>query len=71
MSDNFLELLWVLEFTLAMEPDLEGVLDKIVVAPCFNAAELPTPKPEERKAPSSVNVSGALLALMGVVEGDD
>ena len=70
MSDEFLELLWVLESTLAMEPDLEKALDKAVAGPCFTAAELPTPKPEERKAPGSVDAKGALLDLMGVEDDD-
>ena len=71
MSDELLELLWVLESTLAMEPELEMALDKIVAGPCFTAAELPTPKPEERKAPGSASAAGALLGLMGIDEEDD
>ena len=51
MSDEFLELLWVLEATLAMEPELEKVLDKVVAGPCFAAADLPAPTLEQRKAP--------------------
>jgi len=65
MSDEFLELLWVLESTLAMEPELEKALDKVVAGLCFTAAERPTPKPEERKAPGAVSATGALLELMG------
>ena len=71
MSDEFLELLWVLESTLAMEPALEKALDKVVAGPCFTAAELPTPKPEERKAPGSASATGGLLELMGVEEDDE
>ncbi len=71
MSDEFLELLWVLESTLAMEPELEKALDKVVAGPCFTATEIPTPKPEERKAPGSVSSAGALLGLMGTDEEDD
>lgn len=70
MSDEFLELLWVLESTLCMEPELEKALDKVVAGPCFTAAELPTPKPAERKAPGSVSATGALLELMGIEEDD-
>ena len=51
MSDEFLELLWVLEGTLALEPELERVVDTVVAGPCFTAAELPQPEPWERKAP--------------------
>jgi hypothetical protein len=71
MSDELLELLWVLESTLAMEPELAKALDKVMAGPCFTAAELPTPQPEERKAPGSVGAAGALLALMGIDEEDD
>jgi len=70
MSDEFLELLWVIECALAMEPVLEKALDEVVAGSCFTANELPTPKPEKRKAPGSVSTTGALLELMGV-EGDD
>lgn len=51
MSDELLELLWVLEATLALEPQLEQMLDKIIASPCFKADDLPQPKPSERKPP--------------------
>ena len=71
MSEELLELLWVLEATLAMEQDLEAQLDKIVAEPCFTEAELPPPSEDERKAPgASPSVAGGLLGLMGV-ESDD
>ncbi len=54
MSDEFLELLWVLEATLAMEPELEAALDKVMTGPCFTANDLPVPSLEERKAPGAV-----------------
>lgn len=64
MSDEFLELLWVLEATLAMEPDLAAVLDKAVSGPCFAASDLPQPTAAERKAPGATSAAGDLLALM-------
>lgn len=70
MSDELLEMLWVIEATLAMEPKLEKVLDKIVANPCFTAAQLPTPQPEERRAPGAVK-TGGLLEMMGVEEVSD
>ncbi|MGR3545523.1 MAG: type ISP restriction/modification enzyme [Roseovarius sp.] len=69
MSDELLELLWVLEATLAMEPELEKVLDKVVAGPCFAAADLPTPTPEERKAPGKAVVAGDQLDMFA--EDDD
>lgn len=71
MSEELLELLWVLEATLAMEPDLEAQLNEIVAGSCFSSAELPEPSDDERKAPSAgASATGALLGLMGV-EGDE
>lgn len=68
MSDEFLELLWVLEATLAMEPELEKALDKVVAGPCFAAADLPTPTPEERKAPGKAVVAGDQLDMFAANE---
>jgi predicted helicase len=68
MSDEFLELLWVLEATLAMEADLATVLDKAVCGPCFAASDLPQPTAAERRAPGATSTAGDLLALM---EDDD
>jgi hypothetical protein len=71
MSDELLDLLWVLESTIAMEPELKSILDNVVAGPCFTVAELPTPKPEERKAPGSVSKAGGLLGLMMIGEEDN
>lgn len=71
MSDELLELLWVLEATLSMEPELEKVLDKVIASHCFTAAELPTPKPEERRAPGAVVVSGDQLNMFATEDTDD
>lgn len=65
MTDEFLELLWVLEATLAMEPDLADVLDRIVAGPCFTTDELPKPSDGERKPPAVSGDAGELLGLMG------
>ena len=70
LSDELLELLWVLEATLAMEPELEQALDRAVAGPCFAAPELPQPKPEERKAPGTVGTAGGLLDMMLDYEDD-
>lgn len=64
MTEEFLELLWVLEATLAMEPELSAVLDKVVGGECFKASELPAPTPEQRKAPAFVSAAGNLLGIM-------
>jgi hypothetical protein len=64
MSDEFLELLWVLEATLAMEPELSAALDSILAGSCFEAGELPNPTEAERRPPGSVQPAGDLLSLM-------
>jgi predicted helicase len=52
MTDELLELLWVVEATLELEPQISATLDTVVAGDCFNAAELPAPTAEERKGPS-------------------
>jgi type ISP restriction-modification system protein len=49
MSEEFLELLWVLEHTLALYPELDAFLSEVVAGPCFLADELPRPKDDERR----------------------
>ncbi len=61
MTDEFLELLWVLEAALDMKPELSAILDRVVAGPCFTADELPTPTDAERKAPAAPAGTGALL----------
>ncbi len=68
MTDEFLELLWVLAATLAMEPQLSAALDAVVMGECFNAEDLPYPTDAERKAPDAKVKAGGLLSSM---EGDD
>jgi hypothetical protein len=51
MTDELLELLWVIEAMVAMEPELAGILDRVLSAPSFTASELPAPTADERKAP--------------------
>jgi len=70
MSDELLELLWVLEATLAMEPALEKALDKIVASPCFIATEIPTPTVDERKAPGAVIASEDQLNMFATEDDD-
>lgn len=66
MSDELLELLWVLEATLSMEPQLASILAKVVDGPCFTTAELPTPNANEREAPGAITAAGDLLEMMNV-----
>jgi Type ISP C-terminal specificity domain len=68
LTDEFLELLWVLESTVAMEPKLTNILNVAVESECFMASDLPTPTPAEREP----LVTGALSAdLFSLTEIED
>ncbi|MGH2582215.1 MAG: type ISP restriction/modification enzyme, partial [Anaerolineales bacterium] len=64
MTDELLELIWVLEATLAMEPELSAALDAVVGSKCFGTSELPSSVAAERKPSRSKVGPGGLLALM-------
>ena len=51
MSQELLQLLWVLERTLSRYPQMAGLLDRIVAGPLFRADELPQADPAQRKPP--------------------
>jgi len=51
MTKELLELLWVLEGVIALEPAQAELLDEIVAGELFLTDELPTPTEAERKAP--------------------
>jgi hypothetical protein len=51
MTQELLELIWVLEGTQSMLPQLGALLDQIVGDETFHADELPSPTEEERHAP--------------------
>lgn len=55
MTEEFLELLWVLERTLEMYPALDGLLEAVAAGPCFAADELPPPTEAEREPPRRAN----------------
>lgn len=51
LDQELLELVWVLERTLALEPRQRDLLDAVCSGPTVNAHELPTPTGDEREAP--------------------
>lgn len=51
LTTELLELLWVLEATVAMQPELDTLLADVLAGPLFAANELPQPTAEERAAP--------------------
>ena len=50
-GEELLELLWVLEHTIALQPEGAALLDEVCASPLFTADELPTPTDAERKPP--------------------
>ena len=53
-AEELLELLWVLEATIALEPKGAALLEEVCDSDLFTADELPTPTPSERKPPSTI-----------------
>lgn len=51
LTQGLVELLHVLEATVAAQPELNALLDHILSAPQFAASELPMPTAAERAAP--------------------
>ncbi|MET0621718.1 MAG: type ISP restriction/modification enzyme [Pyrinomonadaceae bacterium] len=52
MTQELLELIWVLEATIERFPQLSEVFNTIIESPTFIASELPQPDDEERKPPA-------------------
>jgi hypothetical protein len=50
-TEELLRLLWVIEHTIRLGPELDETLDRIVSGETIPAAELPQPSEEQRKAP--------------------
>ena len=51
MTEELLHLLWVLEATLELYPELERNLGDLIAGELFAAAELPKPTDQERQPP--------------------
>ena len=52
-GEELLALLWILESTIALQPEGEALLDEICAGPLFTAAELPSPSAAERRPPDA------------------
>jgi len=50
-SEELCRLLWIIEHTVALEPEAADLLADIVDGPVFTAGELPEPSDAERAAP--------------------
>ena len=62
-GEELLELLWLLEATLALEPQGVALLDEVCASPLFSADDLPTPTNEERKPPTVAPHEGEQLGM--------
>ena len=51
LNDELLKLLWVLERTVALYPELEEHISEVVAGPLFTAVDFQVPTEEERAAP--------------------
>jgi hypothetical protein len=51
MTEELLRLLWILEATVAAQPELSVLLDRVLASPLLNSAELPVPAAADRAAP--------------------
>ena len=51
-TEELLYVLWILERTVELRPELDALLDEIVAGPVYLASDLPQPTDEERKAPA-------------------
>ena len=60
-TTELLELLWVLEATLASYPEQARLLDAVIEGPCFHADDLPPVPDDMRKPPSASPVVEGLL----------
>ena len=65
MTKQFLEILWVLEHTIAMEVKLNNLLEKILAESIFTMDDLPHPIQEEINSPSE-NKTAARQVEMGI-----
>ena len=63
-GEDLLELLWLLEATIALEPEGAALLDEVCVSPLFSADDLPTPTNEERKPPNVALREGEQLDMV-------
>jgi hypothetical protein len=63
MTDELLQVLWIIERSLAMAPELSANLDRNIQSPLFTAAELPEPEEAERESPSEAHPDQVPLDL--------
>ena len=63
-TEELLELLWVLEATLALQPEGAALLSEVCSSSLFTQDELPTPSSEERQSPRTAAARKQQLGLL-------
>ena len=63
-TEDLLNLLWVIEATLNLQPEGAKLLDEICASHLFTGAELPSPSEEERKPPKNIPATGEQAELL-------
>ena len=63
-TEELLELLWVLEATLALQPEGAALLHEVCSSRLFTQDELPTPSSEERQGPRTTAAGKQQLGLL-------
>ena len=66
LTEELLELLWVLEATVDLLPVLAANLEAIVRGPVFLGSELPVPSPAERQQPTVSRDEGTPQPTLGL-----
>ena len=70
MTTTLINLIWILEATLNMEPDLEIILQSVIKSECFHADELPKPSETQKKPPKPPAKPIPILDLDGEIQND-
>ena len=68
-DEEVLDLLWVLEATLDLLPEVTDLLNQVLASDLFVAADFPRPKDTERRGPSVLGFSD--LPLLVGIEAED
>jgi hypothetical protein len=56
MTEELLQLIWILEATVAAQPELAALLERVLIGPLFSGSELPAPTGGDRAAPGGDTV---------------
>ena len=63
-TEELLELLWVIEATIDLQPAGAALLQEVCASELFSSDELPSPTDEERRPPSNAPTEGSQFGLL-------